>query len=203
MAEPSDDADYLASLPPLVHAAAVGDIGSVRAGLTEGASPNEHDDSGWTALHAAATRGHPAVVAVLLGAGADVDARSEGMTPLLNAAGPTPSGDVIRLLLEAGADPNAADERFGWTPLSRAADYGNEDAAALLIEFGADVHHNDPEGFSLLMTAAEAGSEGVVRHLLLAGADPTAKCEGKTAADLAALHSHDDLARLLQSDIVT
>ena len=55
------------------------------------------------------------MIAALLDAGADIEAReSRGMTPLHVAAdGDVPA--VVAALLDAGADPKALDER-AWTP---------------------------------------------------------------------------------------
>ena len=154
-------------------------------------------DDGWTALHASAVRGHAEVVAILLGAGADVDACDDsGITPLWNAAGPSPSKAAIRLLLEAGADPNAKDAQFGWTPLIRAVDAGNLDAVELLLAAGASASPH-ADGWTLLMDAAERGSVSIAQALIGAGVDVNAVCEGRTAADIAHGRGHTDLARLL------
>src|SRR6188474_3449811 len=57
------------SLPPLVQAAERGDLDTVRALLAEGNAVDEATADGWTALHAAAVRDHPAIVRLLLDAG--------------------------------------------------------------------------------------------------------------------------------------
>ena len=60
--------------------------------------------SGWTALHYAATGGHAAIAAVLVRAGADLDATSpNGSTPLMMAA-MYGNSETVKLLLGAGAD---------------------------------------------------------------------------------------------------
>ena len=63
-----------------------------------------------TALHSAASGRHADVIALLLGAGADPNARQTGGWTPLHAA--TANGDEpsVRLLLDAGADPAATND---------------------------------------------------------------------------------------------
>ena len=76
-------------------------------------------------------------LAVLLDAGADIDATSQlGRTPLIVAAATSHSADVVRLLLSRGANVNARD-KLGITPLIAAANADNREAADLLLARGA------------------------------------------------------------------
>ncbi|WP_083199501.1 ankyrin repeat domain-containing protein [Microbacterium oleivorans] len=185
---------YLEQLPPLVRAAATGDLERARALLAAGRSVNEADATGWTALHAAATRRHPQIVRALLAAGADPDVTdSAGFTPLLNASGPGDSASV-EALLNAGADVAVSDIDNGWCPLSRAAEWDNFEVLTLLLAAGADPNHDSP-----LVDAAEAGSLRCVRALVAAGADPTKQIDGQTAAEYARSHNHDDVVAYLEN----
>ena len=71
---------------------------------------------GFTPLHFAALSNQlPAVLEVLIKAGADVNAKAAlGITPLHLAAANNPSPAVLEVLLKAGADPRAIGE--GKTP---------------------------------------------------------------------------------------
>lgn len=133
-----------------------------------------------TPLHAAAawTR-DPGVIAVLVEAGADVDARDDrDFSPLHAAARLNGNEEVVRALLAAGADVDAWATGFhvdyGWeaTPLLEAAESnGNPEVLAALIDAGADASARGWEGETALHRAARGGSAEVVSFLLEAGAD--------------------------------
>ena len=99
-------------------------------------------------LHYGATNPNPAVAAVLLDAGADVNALSQaGRTPLHEAAAYASDPAAIELLVEAGGDVNAHDAN-GYTPLHSAAWFNpRPEIATALIDAGADVNARDPEGY--------------------------------------------------------
>ena len=92
---------------------------------------NQRDREKRTALICAATRGHVAIVRLLLEKGADIKAKDQwGMTALAEAAGMA-HGAVVRLLLEKGADIEVKDE-MGRTAQKLAADKGHEAVVQLL-----------------------------------------------------------------------
>jgi hypothetical protein len=116
----------------LPHAAAAGDTAAVALMLDLGfpVDAASAEDDGATALHLAAYTGRPALAALLLARGADLDARDAtwGSPALAWAAvgsgeRPDPDGDwagVVRVLLDAGADPAAIDlDPAGPKPPSR------------------------------------------------------------------------------------
>jgi len=86
------------------------------------------DDEGSTPLHFAAQRNAADVAAILLHAGALVDARdSHGNTPLGNAVFNSRGvGDVIKVLRAHGADPNV-ENAHGISPLKLARTIANYD----------------------------------------------------------------------------
>lgn len=109
----NDDSD---SADDLHWAAAAGDLDRVRQLLDAGYDLNAFDDLDYTPLHHAALKEHVAVVSLLLGKGADVNAHNEpriGDTPLAVCA-QTCSLEMASLLLEAGADPTIR----GWMGLT-------------------------------------------------------------------------------------
>ncbi len=139
------------------------------------------DPAGRTALAWAARAGAAGVVALLVGAGADVRARDAShFTPLrLAVESGNHGGNVIGMLVAAGADVN---EHPVWLPtlLMYAASRNSAAAVRQLLAAGADVDARDSEGGTALMRAV--GAEAPLRSLLEAGADVNARDRfGETA----------------------
>ena len=161
----------------------------VRECLRAGADPNGPPGvyplpplfvgAGWTP--------HPAVITVLVDAGADVATRQRGdLTPLHKAASQNTNAGVTAALLEVGADPNIR-TRDGVTPLHLAAkDNSNPDIVSLLGEAGADPNARDPHGNTPLHLAWNNGwfdRRPVMRELLRLGADPLARNDAGVIAE--------------------
>ena len=140
-------------------------------------------------LSRAAERGDAAALRALVAAGADVNARDNGYTPLVFAAR-AGDAEAVRALLDAGADPNArACDANGWTPLIHALHKRRREAARALVERGADVNAragrcDEPasqSGRTPLMYAAMYDDAKMVSFLLEHGADPRAETDGANA----------------------
>ena len=152
----------------------------VRQALKDGANANAyskhdaaHDSTPALSLAARSFNGSTDKIAVLLAAGADINAREEryGMTALMDAA----SGnrlEVATLLLSAGADVHAHDAFFGQTALFWAAGGGHVEMIAALLKAGAEVNARSKIGSTALMEAAYEGQAEAVQMLLAAGANP-------------------------------
>ncbi len=94
-------------------------------------------DKGLTPLIIAAKNGKDEVVRLLLEAGAEKEAKSNGGFTPLSAAAYHGHDAVVRLLLEAGADKEATDE-WGQTPIIWAYRFGREAVVQLLLEAGSE-----------------------------------------------------------------
>ena len=126
--------------------------------------------AGWTPLHLAAWwNPDPAVAALLLERGAQIESRTgRGDTPLQGAARYNQFA-VVALLVEHGADINAASDS-GATPLLFGAMNQDPNVAALLLSMGADVNHRAGTNLTPLHGAAINSNPAVVTLLLDRGA---------------------------------
>ena len=121
-------------------------------------------------LHwAAAYSQTPAVVALLIKQGLDIEARSGELerTPLHSAAALSNTPAVVVLLIKQGANLEARD-KISHTPLHVAVAEGeNPEIVALLIEGGADLGAKDKNGATPLHWSAKYGKSPEVLELLL------------------------------------
>ena len=164
--------------------------------LANGADARAADPDGNTPLHHAARSTDPAVAALLLDAGAQVDAlNAEGFSALAIACG---SGNwrLARFLIEHGARPEPA----GGQPALLAAVAGDDDpgGAQLLLRHKARVDARGEGQRTALMQACAAGNAEVVALLLDAGADRNAHdAAAMTPLLEAAAHGHTAVVQRL------
>jgi ankyrin repeat protein len=107
-----------AAVKPVADAAEQGATAAIRQLLKNGADVNETHGDGMTALHWAAKRGDSELAAMLIVAGAYVNAgtRLGGYTPL-HIASRNGHASIVRALLAANADAGAATTNSGVMPL--------------------------------------------------------------------------------------
>ena len=152
---------------------------------------------GWTALHWAGKGGHPEAAALLIKAGAKVNARNmKGNTPLHEACH-NGKLEIMQTLLDNGSDVHAK-TNDGETPLHIAAYLGFVDACNVLLKAGAVPDPLDAEEASPLYRAARGGEVEVVEMLLKAGADPNKKAaNGWTALHEASRWGREPVVEVL------
>ena len=169
----------------------------VNARFDYDADGNQPDGS--TPLHfASAWARDPAIIPLLVRAGADVNARNgSGGSPLHAAAGSSEDPAMIVALIEAGAELDAWTGKGyhgddGLTPLHEAVASGHASAVAALLAAGADVHARDREDGPPPLH--DAATPEVVSLLLEAGADIGARAHyyrwpNPGGRDMTALHA--------------
>ena len=164
--------DRRGGVTPLMYAAALGSLDTMRLLLDKGADINARSAVGATALMWAAA--DAAKVRLLVERGADVKIVSEsGRTALLLAAMSDQSAETVRLLLQRGADARIIDREQTSTLV--AAAFGNDaDTVRQLIAAGAPVNAATVGGNTPLMSAAGNGNLEAVQLLLKAGANVNA-----------------------------
>ena len=177
---------------------------AIQALLDQGAEATVRDRAGTTPLHfAAGANRNPAVAALLLDRGADLQAHTRGdclhflrppsrdrqavlravdglvdwagTTPLHCAAGANRNPAVMALLLNRGADLTMSN-KHGTTPLHfAAAGNANPAVAALLLDRGAAINGRDALGHTPLHVAVRHNAAPVVALLLDRGATVDAR----------------------------
>lgn len=157
---------------PVADAARARDVDAVRAALAKGADVDAAHGDGMTGLHWAARYGETDLAAVLIDAGANLEAATRiGDHRPLHVAARHGHADITRILLEAGANAGARTTN-GTLPLHFAASSGSAPAVRSLIEHGADVDAREPSwDQTALMYAAALGRVEAIDVLLEAGAD--------------------------------
>jgi ankyrin repeat protein len=176
-----------ANLPPLVEAAKAGNRESIRTLLQKGASANDTDGDGTTALHWASYRNDLESADMLIRAGAKVNASSDlGVTPLWTAS-QNGSDAMVKRLLQAGADPNIT-LLSGESPLMVASRGGYPGVVEQLAAKGANVNAHGTRGQTALMWAAAEKHPEVVKVLLAHKADLRPKTD--TYEEVMAIEPH-------------
>jgi hypothetical protein len=140
----------------LLQAARDGIVVKMRKLLAGGAPIEATDVNRMTPVMLAAQGGHAEAFRLLADAGANLHALAFRQVDLLEMAARGGNVEIVRFLLGQGLPVNGH-----WQPR---------------VEAQHQLGHDTP-----LMQAATNGHVGIVRILLEAGADPNAKCEGKSA----------------------
>jgi len=122
-------------------------------------------NTGATPLFAAAARGHPGLILLLLEKHADVErAKSDGVTPL-HIAVQRAHLESVRLLAERKASVDQ-ERNDGASPMHTAARNGHAEMVHLLLELGAAVDKERKNGTTPLYAAVQYGKTEVARLLL-------------------------------------
>ena len=201
----------------LKDACSAGDLEEVQRLLNAGANPNSTDEHGSGTLLSF----HPEVIELLLARGADPNMQTnENGASVLAGLAFVNQVDCVRVLLHHGADPNRGREESGETPLHHALTDDKTDRGPLvklLLDHEADPNAKTKPGIvsanfwrdartrgeTPLHRAAAFSTEGTIRLLLAAGADPTIQdANGDTPRAWASWHLREwAVVDLLDPDV--
>ncbi|XP_073740780.1 fibronectin type 3 and ankyrin repeat domains protein 1 isoform X1 [Callorhinus ursinus] len=168
--------------------------------VSNGTDVNLKNGSGKDSLMLACYAGHLDVVKYLRRHGASWETRDLGGCTALHWAADGGHCNVIEWMIKDGCEVDAVDTGSGWTPLMRvSAVSGNQSAASVLIEAGADVNMRDKDGKTPLMVAVLNNHEALVQLLLDKGADASVKNEfGKGVLEMARVFDRQNVVSLLE-----
>jgi ankyrin repeat protein len=150
---------------------AAGDFDKSKLLLARGAKVDAKSNLGRTPLLvAAAFPGNARTVRLLLARGAKVNDQDQFGDTCLTSASKRGDAEMVKVLIEAGAEVSAGASWFGRPPLIWAAEEGNMETLACLLEHGAGKvqQHLD----IALSSAAWRGPNAAVRLLIEHGANP-------------------------------
>jgi len=150
-------------------AASQGNVEQLQRHIANGADLDKPDSRGRTALGWAAEFGRTEALTLLATSGANVNAPSAGVPPIVIAALQRRL-DVVGLLIDNAADVNAKDTS-GRTALIIAAENGRKDMVELLVAKGADVNSRDNRGTTPLSAANGGRHSDIVQLLKQHGAE--------------------------------
>jgi len=191
---------------PLMKAASEGQVGVARVLLAARAEVDAAEAGkeyvGWTALMYAVEWNHPALVRLLLEAGANParEAHVEQGDKLPVTA------QMLAAAVDGKGRPEALKAMLDWglevEPLSLffVAYNGRVELLRVMLECGVHPDTRSVGGSTALILAASFGQAELVRTLLAAGADPRIQDErGLTALQHAQANGHREAAELLQA----
>ena len=172
------------------------DASTIRSLLDRGVDPNSRDPKGQPALAVAIRRESPRAFAALLArSDVDVNALNPAGESALMLAAIAGDLDACRQLLERGA----LVRKPGWAPIHYAASGPETRIVRLLLDRGAEIDAEAPNGTTALMLAAQAGPETTVEFLLARGADTRRRNQrGLQAIDFAEQAGRDWLVERLE-----
>lgn len=153
---------------------------------------------GGTPLHEAAIFGYVDTAELLIVNEADLLATNLGQNTPIYLAVSARQAEMVKYLLCWGTSQLTKSAREGWTCLHKAADLGDQEIVALLLQScNAQVENN--MGATPLHLAAQRGHLGICKSLIQAGADVHARTRplDQTPLYLAAMEGHVEVLRCL------
>lgn len=163
-------------------------------------------DSGWTPLMHACFHAQEKIVKYLLEKGADPNAHSDSVTPIMTACSNSSASseaiyNIVSDLIEKGCILNIGD-KYGQTPLMRAVSSGRAAIVAKLIDLKVNIEMRDQQGWTALFWAAHHNKPEILELLIANGAR---LCEvdrnNRTALNIAESHEHESIIEILKKNM--
>jgi len=156
---------YTQRTKDMLEAAEKGRISLLMDYIKQGASINDKDDQGQTALHKAAAAGHKSAVVTVLAFGGELNERdNQGRTALMHAAAEGNS-EIVSLLNSPDAVLKLAQDALGGVAANLNLGLGSL-TTRLTAAGSSQLELTDKQGRTALMLAAAGGHEDCVKSLL-------------------------------------
>ncbi|MEO0535823.1 MAG: ankyrin repeat domain-containing protein [Cyanobacteria bacterium P01_A01_bin.123] len=162
--------------PPIVEAAAIGSLPTVKRLIAAGANVNVKGQNKLTALRHAIDGSHTEIALELIAAGAKVNLADRRGTTMLMAAVKRDLPEVVEALVLAGADISRRTRSSHVHALGTAAAYGKKKMIRQLVSLGADIK---TDGQEALLNAASVDHLKIIKLLMDLGAELDAKEENE------------------------
>jgi ankyrin repeat protein len=160
------------------------DVMSAQAAIAAGADVN-YSVGSFSCLTIASTQGYAKIVALLLNAGANKEAKDHNGATALFAAATKGHAECIDMLLNAGADVNATNDDKTTALMMAAANGHLQCIEHLFISAGCDVNARNTHRGSALGLALRENHVDCACALIRARADITVTVRGQTIEDFA------------------
>lgn len=159
----------------LAEPAARNDTKKIRALLDSGVAVNSHGVGSFTPLYWALKKDAKKGFEFLLKNGASCNTLWTDGGSVLHFAAAMDDSDFLSLCLSFGAEVELRDGVEGKSPIFYAVESNSRENVEMLLDNGANIDVLDNSQTTPLLFAAMLNQYQMVHHLLLAGADPTAK----------------------------
>jgi ankyrin repeat protein len=187
----------LFGITPL-HYAAIGDDQEIAAQLIKaGARLNARTKTGITPLYGAVSAGKEEMVNLLISKGARAnESTDDGAIPLHAAT----KRNIAEMLVAAGVPVNARN-KYGFTPLHIAANYGHVEVADFLLTRGAELESRTDTGWTPLCEAVFGKKKAMVDFLISKGAHVNARTPcGTSPLEIAVNFRYNEIAQTLKKN---
>jgi len=192
------------SFSPFHLAAHRGNIVRLQKLLADGALIDERDGYGRTALMIATFARKPAVITLLIEAGAKTGLLENDRYDAVTIAAVADFPEIVELLLNKGASAKLVTSVYDGTALIAAAHLGHAEVVQHLINGGAPLDHVNNLQWTALIEAIVLGNGKhrhieTVRALVKAGANlQLADGRGKTPLQLAKARGYSEIIKILE-----